>query len=242
MSRRRLPFWPLLFVLATVSVFSVIASLAFGSERIPLGEVVAAVTDRFAGEPAGRWDVIIWELRLPRALLALVVGAGLAIAGAGMQTLVRNTLADPYLLGISSGASVGATAALTTGALAGLGLYAVSTGALLGAVGSALLIWLIATAQGGLTPIRLVLHPGQSYQQKIDILKANPASRNLEAVKKGRFVNLPYAMWVSGPLNIDAAEWVRAAVEHFGIAPKSSIFPTLEVRQLSELPGNDWLK
>ncbi|WP_043535315.1 FecCD family ABC transporter permease [Salinispora tropica] len=157
MSRRRLPFWPLMFVLAIVSVFSVIASLAFGSERIPLGEVVAAVTDRFAGEPAGRWDVIIWELRLPRALLALVVGAGLAIAGAGMQTLVRNTLADPYLLGISSGASVGATAALTTGALAGLGLYAVSTGALLGAVGSALLIWLIATAQGGLTPIRLVL-------------------------------------------------------------------------------------
>lgn len=157
MSRRRLPFWPLLFVLAAVSVFSVIASLAFGSERIPLAEVVAAVTDRFAGEPAGRWDVIIWDLRLPRALLALVVGAGLAIAGAGMQTLVRNTLADPYLLGISSGASVGATAALTTGALAGLGLYAVSTGALLGAVGSALLIWLIATAQGGLTPIRLVL-------------------------------------------------------------------------------------
>lgn len=157
MPRRRLPFWPLLFVLAAVSVFSVIASLAFGSERIPLAEVVAAVTDRFAGEPAGRWDVIIWDLRLPRALLALVVGAGLAIAGAGMQTLVRNTLADPYLLGISSGASVGATAALTTGALAGLGLYAVSTGALLGAVGSALLIWLIATAQGGLTPIRLVL-------------------------------------------------------------------------------------
>ncbi|MEU4565715.1 iron ABC transporter permease [Micromonospora sp. NPDC023956] len=157
MPRRRLPFWPLLFVLAVASVLSVIASLAFGSERIPLTEVVAAVTDRFSGEPAGRWDVIIWELRLPRALLALVVGAGLAIAGAGMQTLVRNSLADPYLLGISSGASVGATAALTTGALAGLGLYAVSTGALLGAVGSALLIWLIATAQGGLTPIRLVL-------------------------------------------------------------------------------------
>ncbi|SCL19888.1 FecCD family ABC transporter permease [Micromonospora inyonensis] len=157
MPRRRLPFWPLLFVLAVASVLSVIASLAFGSERIPLTEVVAAVTDRFSGEPAGRWDVIVWELRLPRALLALVVGAGLAIAGAGMQTLVRNSLADPYLLGISSGASVGATAALTTGALAGLGLYAVSTGALLGAVGSALLIWLIATAQGGLTPIRLVL-------------------------------------------------------------------------------------
>lgn len=90
--------------------------------------------------------------------------------------------------------------------------------------------------------IFFVDYPGQSYQQKVDILKANPASRNLEAVKKGRFVNLPYAMWVSGPLNIDAAEWVREAVEHFGVAPTSSISPTLDVRQLSELPGNDWLK
>ncbi|GAA1657607.1 FecCD family ABC transporter permease [Actinoplanes couchii] len=153
----RLPFRPLLLVLAVTAVLSVVASLAFGSEHIPLPEVVDAVTDRFTGQDPGRWDVIIWELRLPRALMALVVGAGLAVAGAGMQTLVRNPLADPYLLGISSGASVGATAAITTGALAGFGIYAVSTGALLGAVGSALLIWLIAMAQGGLTPLRLVL-------------------------------------------------------------------------------------
>jgi iron complex transport system permease protein len=150
---RRLPFWPLVLVLLVLAGLSVVASLAFGSERIPLGEVVSTVT----GRAPGRWDVIIWELRLPRALMALVVGAGLAVAGAGMQTLVRNPLADPYLLGISSGASVGATAAITTGALAGFGIYAVSTGALLGAVGSALLIWLIAMVQGGLTPLRLVL-------------------------------------------------------------------------------------
>lgn len=90
--------------------------------------------------------------------------------------------------------------------------------------------------------IFFVDYPGQSYQQKVETLKANPASRNLEAVKEGRFVNLPYAMWVSGPLNIDAAEWVREAVEHFGVVPKSSVSPTLDVRQLSKLPGNDWLK
>ncbi|WP_033341479.1 FecCD family ABC transporter permease [Catenuloplanes japonicus] len=154
---RRLAFWPLMLVLVVLTVLSVVASLAFGSESIPLADVVAAVTDRLEGAPAGRWDVIVWELRLPRALMAVVVGAGLAVAGAGMQTLVRNPLADPYLLGISSGASVGATAAITTGALAGFGVYAVSGGALLGAVGSALLIFMIATAQGGLTPLRLVL-------------------------------------------------------------------------------------
>lgn len=143
--------------LLLASALSVVGSLAFGSEHIPLTEVVATVTDGLAGEAAGRWDVIVWELRLPRALMALVVGAGLAVAGAGMQTLVRNPLADPFLLGISSGAAVGATAAITTGALVGFGIYAVSTGALLGAIGAALLVWLVATAQGGLTPIRLVL-------------------------------------------------------------------------------------
>ncbi|TQL67628.1 iron complex transport system permease protein [Nocardioides albertanoniae] len=154
---RRVPFVPLVVVLLVASVLSAVASLAFGTERIPLGEVVAAVTDRVQGNPPGRWDVIVWELRMPRALMSLVVGAGLAVAGAGMQTLVRNPLADPFLLGISSGASVGATATITTGALAGLGIYALSTGALLGAIGASVMVWLVATAQGGLTPIRLVL-------------------------------------------------------------------------------------
>lgn len=156
-TRRRLPFWPLVVVLVLLLLVSVVVSLAFGSEPIPVGEVVTAVTDRFTGDEPGRWDVIVWELRLPRALLAVVVGAGLAVAGAGMQTLVRNPLADPYLLGISSGASVGATAVITTGVLGALGIYAISTGALLGAIASAVLVWLVATAQGGLTPLRLVL-------------------------------------------------------------------------------------
>jgi iron complex transport system permease protein len=156
-TRRRLAFWPLVLALALAWVASAVLSLAFGSERIPVGDVTSTVTDRFTGDHRGTWDIIVWELRMPRALMALVVGAGLAVAGAGMQTLVRNPLADPYLLGISSGASVGATAAITTGVLGGLGTYAVSGGALLGAIGSALLVFLVATAQGGLTPLRLVL-------------------------------------------------------------------------------------
>ncbi|WP_301799689.1 iron ABC transporter permease [Nocardioides sp. ChNu-153] len=152
-----MPFWPLVLVLAAAGLASIVVSLAFGSEAIPVGEVVSAVTDRLAGREPGRWDVIVWELRLPRALLAFIVGAGLAVAGAGMQTLVRNPLADPYLLGISSGASVGATAVITMGVLGALGIYAISVGALLGALVAALLVWLVATAQGGLTPLRLVL-------------------------------------------------------------------------------------
>lgn len=62
-------------------------------------------------------------------------------------------------------------------------------------------------------------YPGQTFEQKIAVLKANPATRNLPAVREGRFLNLPYAMWTSGPLNIDAAEEVRTALEKWKLAP-----------------------
>ena len=90
--------------------------------------------------------------------------------------------------------------------------------------------------------IFFVDYPGQSYEQKVAVLRANPASRDLTAVKEERFVNLPYALWVSGPLNIDAAEWVRRSVEHFGLMPESGIRSGLDITQLSELPGNEWLE
>lgn len=63
-------------------------------------------------------------------------------------------------------------------------------------------------------------YPGQSFAQKVAVLKANPATRDLPAVREGRFLNLPYAMWTSGPLNIDAAEAVRASLEEWGLAPR----------------------
>lgn len=90
--------------------------------------------------------------------------------------------------------------------------------------------------------IFFVDYPGQSYEEKVAVLKANPASRDLTAVREERFVNLPYAMWVSGPLNIDAAEWVRQAVEHFGLAPDSGIASDLDITTLTNLPGNDWAR
>lgn len=64
-------------------------------------------------------------------------------------------------------------------------------------------------------------YPGQTFEQKVAVLKANPATKDLPAVKDGRFLNLPYALWTSGPLNIDAAEQVRDALEKWGLAPKA---------------------
>lgn len=64
-------------------------------------------------------------------------------------------------------------------------------------------------------------YPGQTFAQKVAVLKANPATRDLPAVKEDRFLNLPYAMWTSGPLNIDAAEEVRSTLEKWGMVPTS---------------------
>lgn len=139
--------------LAALLAVALLGSLAFGAEVLPVARVVDAVLQ----DHPGPVSTIVWDLRMPRSLLAAIVGAGLAIAGSGVQTLVRNPLADPYLLGVSSGASVGATAVITTGVLGALGTWALFTGALLGALVAGALVGAIAVAQGGITPIRLIL-------------------------------------------------------------------------------------
>ncbi|WP_069622403.1 FecCD family ABC transporter permease, partial [Streptomyces niveus] len=86
-----------------------------------------------------------------------LVGAGLSAVGVVIQAMVRNALADPFVLGISSGASVGAVSVTVTGGLAGLGIYAVSTGAFAGALLAAALVYLASSRGGALSPLRLVL-------------------------------------------------------------------------------------
>ncbi|MFB4425933.1 FecCD family ABC transporter permease [Streptomyces sp. QL37] len=100
---------------------------------------------------------IVWELRFPRAVLAAVVGAGLAAVGVAVQAMVRNALADPFVLGISSGAAVGANAVLIFGAFGALGVWALSSAAFLAALLAMVLVYTIARTARGLTPLRLVL-------------------------------------------------------------------------------------
>ncbi|KFF98495.1 iron ABC transporter permease [Streptomyces scabiei] len=99
-------------------------------------------------------DGIVWNLRLPRTLLAAVCGAGLAVCGAVMQSLLRNPLADPFVLGVSSGASTGAVVVVVLGV--GGGALSVSGGAFLGAVVSFGLVLLLSHTLGGTTD-RVVL-------------------------------------------------------------------------------------
>ncbi|WP_228000829.1 FecCD family ABC transporter permease [Nocardia australiensis] len=146
-------------VLGILLLCAMIIATGFGAETLPVSSVLEVLSHRLTGRAATdlSLDTIVWQLRVPRTLLAAIVGAGLALAGAAMQTLVRNPLADPYLLGVSSGAGVGAAAVITSGLFAGAGVWALSGGALAGAFAAAALVFVIAVAQGGLTPLRLVL-------------------------------------------------------------------------------------
>ena len=155
----RAPLRPALVLLVgvgvTALVVTILVAVTIGPADLGVGEVVRSVLAHLGlREPdvPRLHDAIVWDLRLPRVLTAAAVGAGLAVAGAVMQSLTRNPLADPYLLGLSSGASLGAVAVLVLGV--GLLLpVAAFAGALLALVGTLAL----ARTGGTLTPTRTVL-------------------------------------------------------------------------------------
>jgi len=131
-------------------------SVALGSGAFTVDDVLRTVGARLGvTEPlAPLRDSVVWELRLPRVLLAAAVGAGLAASGAVLQAVTRNALADPYLLGVSSGASTGAVLVLVLGV--GSGVLSLSAGALLGGLASFGLV-LVLLGRGSTGSGRLVL-------------------------------------------------------------------------------------
>ena len=141
--------------LGALLVLSITVAVTIGPADVRFGEVWASIASHlgFGTSPLPLLrDGIVWELRLPRVLTAAAVGAGLALSGAVMQALTRNPLADPYLLGLSSGASLGAVSVLLLGAAILLPLAA-----FLGALLALGLTLLLASALGRITPTRTVL-------------------------------------------------------------------------------------
>ena len=135
---------------------SMVLAVTFGPADIAPAEVWQAIAHHLGlpvANPVTRLrDAIIWELRLPRVLVAAGIGAGLALCGAIMQALTRNPLADPYLLGLSSGASFGAVMFLLAGAA-----LLMPVGAFLGAGAAMALTLLVTRLLGGATPSRAIL-------------------------------------------------------------------------------------
>lgn len=146
---------PRLLVLVAITIAALLLSLTIGAAALPPGEVLAAL----AGRADATSRAIVLDLRLPRALLALVAGGGLALAGAVFQALLRNPLAEPYVLGVSNGAAVGAVALVVTG-IARAAPFLVPLAALAGAIAAVFLVFRIATQVGRGLDTRVLLLAG----------------------------------------------------------------------------------
>lgn len=151
---------PVVLVLSTAVLLSITLAVMIGPVYIFPITVWQIILSHVTGLAQGDWttgqDNIVWLIRLPRVLLAGIVGAGLAVVGATMQSAVRNPLADPYLLGTSSGASVGVVVVIMLG-VNFFEPYSLSILAFFGAVGSFVIVFAMAQTGGRISPTRLIL-------------------------------------------------------------------------------------
>ena len=141
---------------------TVVLSVCLGAVFVAPKEVLSIVGHHTVGFPRNvSWalsdDAIIWQVRLPRVLLAVAVGAALGVSGMVLQAIVRNVLAEPYILGVSAGASTGAAAAILFSVGASLGTQATSIMAFAGALGALLLVLTLARAGGIITPSKMLV-------------------------------------------------------------------------------------
>ncbi len=153
---------PALMIMAVTLVVSVVLAIGLGPVWVAPSTVLRIIGHHTIGLPGNvTWartdDAIIWQVRLPRVLLGAIVGATLGVVGTVLQALVRNPLAEPYILGVSSGASTGAAAAILFGVGAGLGAHAVSLMAFLGALGALAFVLALARSTGRITPSRMLV-------------------------------------------------------------------------------------
>jgi iron complex transport system permease protein len=135
-------------------IVAFLVSSALGAQRLPLSGTLCALTGKGNCNLSSEERAILFDIRLPRILLAGAVGTCLAAAGAAYQALLRNPLAEPYLLGVSNGAAVGTMAALVF-----FGAYEWSRPVLAfgGAIAATLLVYRLARGRAGATPERLIL-------------------------------------------------------------------------------------
>ena len=144
------------FVLCLILCISLVTALQFGAKFISLDQIISALMSIIdANTTASMTDTIITDIRLPRLIYSVLTGIGLSLVGLLMQTVTRNALADPYVLGVSSGASTGAVFAIIMGGLPFLGQYNTPIFATLGAALSIILVLLCVGKSN--SPVKLIL-------------------------------------------------------------------------------------
>lgn len=142
-------------ILSVILILAVGFDVSYGETNIPLGKTAAVICSNvpilhkaISSDASAMDAVIIWQIRVPRAVLALLVGAMLAMAGAALQGLLLNPLADPYTVGVSSGAALGAGVATLAGLSGFMGGYGVSVVAFIFAMGAMMIVYAVARSAG----------------------------------------------------------------------------------------------
>ena len=144
------------FILCLILCISLVTALQFGSKFVPLDQIISALMSMIdVNAKASMTDTIIADIRLPRLIYSVLTGIGLSLVGLLMQAVTRNALADPYVLGVSSGASTGAVFAIIMGGLPFLGQYNTPIFAALGAALSIILVLLCVGKSN--SPVKLIL-------------------------------------------------------------------------------------
>ncbi len=150
----------LLFFLLLALFFAVWGGLSLGTTLITAEEIWHTFQLHLGGAESMvslQHSDIVWYLRLPRILLAMLAGGGLALCGAVMQAIVQNPLAEPYLLGVSAGASLGAASIILFGGIFSLSAFLVSGSAFVGAMLSSGLVWILSVQKRRISLVKIIL-------------------------------------------------------------------------------------
>ena len=204
-------FWLAMLAILLAALF--LLGLAAGSVPIPVGDAAGILFGGASPNPV--WERILWQIRLPRCLTAVLAGSALALSGLEMQTLFRNPLAGPYSMGISSGATLGVALAVLAGAAAGAGaessgfMALQGFGAQLGVAGSAIagaaavMLLVLAVSRrirSDTTLLILGLMLGQMAGALVSVLQAFSSSEEIRAFAFWGFGSYAGVTWAQMPV------------------------------------------
>ena len=146
-----------IFLLIIASIVSAVITLCMGAVQIPVQDTLSVLLQHLFGTDTGTpvsiaFEQIVWQIRMPRIILGFLAGSGLALCGCVMQAVVQNPMAGPYILGVSAGATLGATGSL----FLGLGVIS-GFWAFVGAGSACFLVLTLSSADGKTTSVKLIL-------------------------------------------------------------------------------------
>lgn len=236
------------FASLAMLLLAILAGVAIGETAIEPGVVVRVLANKIWGagyvlDPID--EGIVWNYRLTRALVAAACGAGLATCGVVLQSLLRNPLADPYLLGISAGASTGAVLIALMGL--GAGAISLSVGAFAGAIGAFALVILLARASGPASGTGQIILAGIAGSQLFNAITALLITKSASAEQARGIMfwllgNLSGVRWPSVGLAVPVAVaglavclWHRRALDAFAFGSDSAASLGIPVRRVQFL-------